>query len=484
MVNTGQPDNIMAAHDDYQAMREKGRLDFATVQKLDGLFEAALPAAAATRAFNDFRQGGASIPTGPRADATAIFTRGMIPAESGGKQFAANGEPLTSKAKAIGISQMLLTTGPEAAKLAGIPWDESRLKTDAAYNQQLGQAFFSKLLRDFEEPTMAVMSYNAGPDRVREHIEKVGDPRLGQIPVDQFVATFPYKETRGYVAKVRSNLGESGMSMEAASAKAAQLDQETPGAGKLFLSQVNAQRTLEEKAKTDREELATSDAMQTLIDNGGNMGALTPAQRAAIPPNEMKSVLSLSDTLSKGAKIQTDWTVYYDLKTNPDKLAKQNLLLLRDKLSDADFQELTKDQVALAKDKKNSTNTSPLLGNKAVVDSLLAQGGVTNEGEKGKYYVFISRNINQQEEALGRKLNDEETWKVASKAFTVVKTNRPGWWNEQSATPVTLKPLIAGETIKIPAGELELVNAALKNKGIPVTTENQQYVYRKTLGIQ
>jgi hypothetical protein len=121
-----------------------------------------------------------------------IFSR-MIGAESGGRQFAADGSPLQSSAGALGIAQVMPGTAPEAAQLAGLPFDENRYRTDPQYNAALGKAYFEKQLQDFGDPALAVAAYNAGPGAVRNAVAKGGaDGWINHVPA----------ETQAYVSKV------------------------------------------------------------------------------------------------------------------------------------------------------------------------------------------------------------------------------------------------------------------------------------------
>jgi hypothetical protein len=118
----------------------------------------------------------------------------MIGMESRGKQFDRNGRPLTSPKGAIGIAQIMPGTAPEAAKLAGLPYDVGRLKNDEAYNLALGEAYFNKQLRDFGgDERKAAAAYNAGPGAVRRAIAKGGpDGWINHVP----------RETQNYVAQI------------------------------------------------------------------------------------------------------------------------------------------------------------------------------------------------------------------------------------------------------------------------------------------
>lgn len=117
----------------------------------------------------------------------------MINMESRGKQFAKSGAPLTSPKGAIGIAQIMPGTAPEAAKLAGLPYDKARLRNDEAYNLALGEAYFNKQLRDFGDNRLAAAAYNAGPGAVRAALKK-GGPNgwINHVP----------RETQKYVAQI------------------------------------------------------------------------------------------------------------------------------------------------------------------------------------------------------------------------------------------------------------------------------------------
>jgi hypothetical protein len=152
----------------------------------------------------------ATIPTvgGPRG-APAAGTRSvggdtfkiMIGMESGGNQFAKSGAPLTSPKGAIGIAQIMPGTAPEAAKLAGLPYDKARLRNDREYNFALGEAYFNKQLADFGDARLAAAAYNAGPGAVRRALAKGGpDGWVNHVP----------RETQRYVASIPGGGGQAG----------------------------------------------------------------------------------------------------------------------------------------------------------------------------------------------------------------------------------------------------------------------------------
>jgi soluble lytic murein transglycosylase-like protein len=143
------------------------------------------------------------------APASAPDNRGttfdaLLQQESGGSQMNADGTVKTSPKGAIGIAQIMPTTGPEAAKLAGLPWDENRLRTDSEYNKALGNAYFAKQLDTFGgDVQKALAAYNMGPgskakgNGVAGLVDKYGDEWLAHAPA----------ETQNYVRSITANAG-------------------------------------------------------------------------------------------------------------------------------------------------------------------------------------------------------------------------------------------------------------------------------------
>lgn len=98
-----------------------------------------------------------------------------------------------SKKGAIGQMQVMPTTAPEAAKLAGVPWDPKAYKQDGTYNEILGHAYLSNLLTKYKgDVGQALAAYNAGPGAVDKAVSTNPDNWLASLPA----------ETQDYVQKV------------------------------------------------------------------------------------------------------------------------------------------------------------------------------------------------------------------------------------------------------------------------------------------
>lgn len=120
--------------------------------------------------------------------------------ESGGRQFDNQGRPLMSSKGAVGVGQILPSTGPEAAKLAGLPWDEDKFYNDENYNRTLGKAYFNSMYAQFGSPQLAAAAYNAGPGRVKQALQKSsaeGGNVMSYLP----------DETKNYVSAIFGEVG-------------------------------------------------------------------------------------------------------------------------------------------------------------------------------------------------------------------------------------------------------------------------------------
>ena len=94
-----------------------------------------------------------------------------------------------SRTGARGLMQLMPTTARLLAPAGDLD--------DPVFNIQLGTRFLAGLLREFNDPRLAVAAYNAGPNRVRQWWAA---RRSDDIEV--FVEQIPFDETRLYVKRV------------------------------------------------------------------------------------------------------------------------------------------------------------------------------------------------------------------------------------------------------------------------------------------
>ncbi len=99
---------------------------------------------------------------------------------------------------ARGLMQIMPATGKAVASQIGKPHTREALYS-VEHNILLGSAYYRQLLDRFDgNRIFALAAYNAGPHRVDRWRNAKGD----QVPVDIWVETIPYRETRNYVQAV------------------------------------------------------------------------------------------------------------------------------------------------------------------------------------------------------------------------------------------------------------------------------------------
>lgn len=151
------------------------------------------PEEAAQRLRRRTSRGGSlqSLPTiGDEGD-LAGFVRAIEIVESGGRNGLVSRDPDgagPAGGGAMGVMQLLPDTARRVAQRVGLPFDANRLRTDAAYNRQLGTAYFSELVDRYGgDGFLAVTAYHAGPGNVDGWLQRVGDPRTGAITRDAWL---------------------------------------------------------------------------------------------------------------------------------------------------------------------------------------------------------------------------------------------------------------------------------------------------------
>jgi soluble lytic murein transglycosylase len=106
----------------------------------------------------------------------------------------------SSPVGARGLMQLMPATGREVASSIGKRHSNSALY-EVEHNVLLGSSYYKQLLDRYQgNRVFALTAYNAGPHRVDRWRNKTGD----SVPVEVWIETIPYKETRNYVQAVLS----------------------------------------------------------------------------------------------------------------------------------------------------------------------------------------------------------------------------------------------------------------------------------------
>ena len=138
-------------------------------------------------------------PIGPEVEPAVVFS--IV------KQESAFNPMDISSAKALGLMQVTPDAGRYVAKKYKVAFDQKRLLHDVVYNLQLGSAELGGVIEDYRGSyILAFAAYNAGSGRVREWLERYGDPRDPRVDPIDWVERIPFAETRNYVQRVLENL--------------------------------------------------------------------------------------------------------------------------------------------------------------------------------------------------------------------------------------------------------------------------------------
>lgn len=136
----------------------------------------------------------------PVSNSGGLDMRAISIVESGGRHFKPDGSILTSSAGAKGKYQLMPDTGKELAAKRGVEYNPA----DEEQNALLASDYASQLYGRYGSETLAGAAYNWGMGNVDKLIEKVGDPRKGEISEAGFVSKLP-AETRGWLSRYRKN---------------------------------------------------------------------------------------------------------------------------------------------------------------------------------------------------------------------------------------------------------------------------------------
>lgn len=414
----------------------------------------------------------------------------LIGTESGGKQFRPDGSVVTSAKGAIGIAQVMPGTAPEAAKLAGLEWDENRYKNDANYNKALGQAYFQKQLQDNGgDLNKAWAAYNAGPGAVQAAVKKAEQSiRLNRtdpaVPARPWIDFMP-AETKAYVAK---NMKEYEAGQGQATRPAfAEIDDQlranpilAASPARYKMARDEASRLFEEQAKAikQKEDEAVATAMRGVVENGGRYTDLPVNIRAAIPPSRIGEVQQVAQRTAKGDDTTSPW-LYNKLTNDPGQLARMSddqFYALRRELSEGDFKHFSQERAKLA-GKVPTGSASDLNGGaiKQTLDERLRMlqidpspkdDGGSDAARIGGIRRFVDQYFYAAQREAGKKFSDAEIATHIDALFAKNATFR-GWFSNTSGSMLGMK---VGD---LPGDVKDNLKAAFKRQGIDSPTDAQ-----------
>lgn len=369
----------------------------------------------------------------------------LLQQESGRRQFNSDGSVVTSSAGAIGIAQVMPATGPEAARLAGVEWDEARFRNDAAYNERLGRAYFEEQLRRNEgDLAKAYAAYNGGPGRLQEAITRAqeeGGTWLEYMP----------QETQNYVTANMSRFNAGGgrqsislaqvrnLALEAGAEERglSSIDELTPDLRSRILAQADKQFADMQRMVTEQFEAAKQRVYEALPAAGYNINEIDPALWRDLRPEDRASLRNWAEGEREGQD-------GYTAPETTQRLADDAALLrfgeagLRDLLIAGDLSRSDYDgyvtRLQNARDQAEGTNVpSDMVKRAAQGISLVPWVGSWNE-EQAQLYAQFDAEIQSRAQAEARAsgpLTRSRMQEIIDRAVSeTVEVN--GWWGDTS----------------------------------------------------
>jgi hypothetical protein len=316
-----------------------------------------------------------------------IYNR-MIQAESGGRQFNAQGGVLTSPAGAMGVGQIMPATAMQPgygvtnifdmAQQRGMPVaqrDEAtarQLLGNESLNRDFGQSYFNAMQQRFPgQPEASVAAYNAGPGRVGQNMQaNAGQLNTSQLP----------NETQAYLQSVLNRQPQAQTPAPAQPQAPTQLVQEPPGTPPETAPVAPTQLVQEPPVPAP-----VPSATQPMIAGmpSSDVG-LTPTEQALQDPNMQRFTAAQND---------------------PNAM----LTLAQDEAAPQWVRNLAYKQVAdFAKNKNEENKANQMTDPNAIGKEL---GKRSPDGSWVKYYLMKRLGLNEAATQEASKLGLTNTWK-------------------------------------------------------------------------
>lgn len=108
---------------------------------------------------------------------------------------------VTSAADARGLMQIIPPTANSIAQELKLPPADAAQLYSPEWNIRLGTWYLKALSNRLQHPTLVAAAYNGGPSSVAKWAKE-----RAEVQLDEWVEEIPFKETRGYVKQVTSDL--------------------------------------------------------------------------------------------------------------------------------------------------------------------------------------------------------------------------------------------------------------------------------------
>ena len=480
-------DNLVGAQDYYNNARKAKQMTVQDDLQIDQLIGKQIAVGQVIVGVGDvFKQYGPQLAT----DANTLKNNITFGTESNFRQFDAKCNVLASGKGALGIAQILPSTAPEAAKLAGVEWkpelffqgrtgDPVKDKQALEYNQLLGAAYLDDQYKTFGTLDKAWAAYNAGPGALKKAMAE-------SAKTGQNYLTYMPKETQDYVTKniaefTKRNNSVQPVSLETMIGAVSEKFKDAPPAiRQMAINKTTVDYNTLQSNVVEREATQTTSAIDALLKNNGNFAALPAEIISTIPYKSLDKLTKFADAVSSGTQ-KSDMGTFNKL-TNTDYLGS---------LTDAQFNVFRADldgkDFKLFQDQRASLKTGAAVaaaGNiptgqiNNVLNMRLQSLGIdptpNNDEDKirlGAIKKFMYDAASVRQAGTGKGMTDVEVNKFVDDVFSQSKQFRKVYLGGLYSSNSSPETVITMKVDQIPPDDRDAITAALQRQGITKPTD-------------
>jgi hypothetical protein len=362
-----------------------------------------------------------------------------------------------------------------AARKREVDWGRSTLEANLAANQQAAwkaadEATRTALVKASEELiegaiAKGYVAQEEGGTVKRKFAAEYARGAIDMMPTEAAIAalTNPKKGSPGYlleepvrVAMLEQLQKEQKREREAAENHAYIVEQR-------------------QAAAVERAQRNAADLAWQHMAAGGTVATMPKAIWRALDGKDQIAVQDRERSLAKGQNVETDFEVYYALRTlaaeKPEEFQREDLRRYRGKLADAEFKQLVDRQTSGSADGPDLEAMSE----DKQISLALTDLGLKDKAKVGLFERAVRTEIGAEQKRLGRKLNSDERQRVIDRQLVEGEVDKPGsLWNPgkkryETFNTADAKYFVPDGYDDIPADELTKIQAALDRAGRAVT---------------
>jgi soluble lytic murein transglycosylase len=406
----------------------------------------------------------AALQSGDYQAAAASILGGLVKVESGGNPNA------VSPVGAIGLTQVMPATARapgygiadvfSLAESMGVSFaDRSDASVEALLKNpeialQYGENYLAAMLHEYDgNLPMALAAYNAGPGKVDEWIESIGDPRDGAISASEWVDQIPYDETRNYVPSVMAKA--RGGAADPMAVAASITDPDARAAAIARTRQLDAVAA----GRRKREAEQAKQYAFAHVEEGGSVDDLPMEMRVGLGREYVSGLRTYEQKMAAGTPIETDLATYAMLSTmaadDPRAFGRVDIRKYAHLLSKTDAKKFA-DMIAKSGGGSDGTSYAGMQSSLKLARPEFYKFDKDHEQTQAAVAAY-TRHVDRFVAKEGRNPNDREKLEFAREVSRDVVTSAGNVWDSKEPVAVVLQEareaLEAGGSYSVGTGE-------------------------------